>query len=73
MEPEYAGDALHLRGLKARQNLVAALTDCCTLAEAVETLDGPQLLEVLEYLDSLRFALAESSQILQGVVRGFEG
>jgi hypothetical protein len=31
------------------------------------------LLEVLVYLDSLRFVMAESGQLLQGVVRGFEG
>jgi hypothetical protein len=73
MDFRAADDAVTLRGTLARRNLVAALTDCCALAEAVETLDGAQLLEVLEYLDSLRFALAESSQILQGVVRGFEG
>ena len=30
-----------------------------------------ELLEVLVYLDSLRFVMAESGQLLQGVVRGF--
>ena len=61
------------RAAHARSNLVAALRECCELAEAVETLDGPELLEVLVYLDSLRFVMAESGQLLQGVVRGLEG
>ena len=61
------------RGAKARANLVAALRDCCLLAEAVESLDGADLLEVLVALDTLRFVMAESGQILQGVVRGFDG
>lgn len=60
------------RGAQARATLVAALRECAELAEAVETLDGPDLLEVLNYLDGLRFAMAESGQILQGVIRGFE-
>ena len=60
------------RGAKARENLVAALRECCELAEAVEGLNGPELLEVLVYLDSLRFVMAESGQLLQGVVRGFD-
>jgi len=60
------------RGAKARTNLVAALRECCELAEAVELLDGPELLEVLVYLDSLRYVMAESGQLLQGVVRGFD-
>lgn len=58
------------RGAQARSNLVAALRDCCELADAVESLDGPELLEVLVYIDSLRFVMAESGQLLQGVVRG---
>jgi hypothetical protein len=37
----------------------------------VESLEGEELLEVLVYLDSLRFVMAESGQLLQGVVRGF--
>ena len=69
MTPENEGVAA--RGQQARANLAAALRDCCTLAEAVETLDGSELLEVLVYLDSLRFVMAESGQLLQGVVRGF--
>ena len=32
--------------------------------------DEAELLEVLDYVDSLRLGLAESNQILQGVVRG---
>jgi hypothetical protein len=61
------------RAAQARANLVAALQECCALAEAVEGLQGPDLLEVLVALDGLRFVMAESSQILQGVVRGFDG
>ena len=60
------------RGAQARANLVAALRECCLLAEAVESLDGADLLEALVALDSLRFVMAESGQILQGVVRGFD-
>jgi hypothetical protein len=70
MTDEY--DAIAARGGQARTNLVAALRECCDLADAVEHLDGAELLEVLVYLDSLRFVMAESGQLLQGVVRGFE-
>ncbi len=49
---------------------MAALRECCELADAVEHFEGPELLEVLVYLDSLRFVMAESGQLLQGVVRG---
>jgi len=66
-------DALAARGAQARANLVAALRDCGELADAVAALDGSELLEVLVYLDSLRFVMAESGQLLQGVVRGYEG
>jgi hypothetical protein len=58
------------RGEKARENLVAALRECGELADAVATFQGAELLEVLDYLDSLRFVMAESGQLLQGVVRG---
>lgn len=60
------------RGAQARRNLVTALRECGELADAVESLQGADLLEVLVYLDSLRFVMAESGQLLQGVVRGFE-
>ena len=60
------------RGRQARANLVAALRECGELADAVEHFDGDELLEVLIHLDSLRFVMAESGQLLQGVVRGFE-
>jgi hypothetical protein len=60
------------RGAQARANLIAALRECCLLADAVEHLDGADLLETLIALDSLRFVMAESGQILQGVVRGFD-
>jgi hypothetical protein len=58
------------RGAQARANLVSALRECCELADAVASLEGAELLEVLVYLDSLRFVMAESGQLLQGVVRG---
>lgn len=64
-------DGIAARGRQARANLVAALRDCCQLADAVESLDGAELLETLVYLDSLRFVMAESGQLLQGVVRGY--
>ena len=70
MDP--AAEGIAARGAQARSNLVAALRDCCELADAVESLEGPELLEVLVYIDSLRFVMAESGQLLQGVVRGFE-
>ena len=69
MTDEVSGVAA--RAAQARVNLVAALRECGELAEAVEHLEGPDLLEVLIYLDSLRFVMAESGQLLQGVVRGF--
>ena len=64
-------DGIAARGAQARTNLIVALRECCDLADAVESLEGPELLEVLVYLDSLRFVMAESGQLLQGVVRGF--
>lgn len=60
------------RGDQARTNLVAALRECGELADAVEHFEGQELLEVLYHLDGLRFVMAESGQLLQGVVRGFE-
>jgi hypothetical protein len=70
MDPIEEGIAA--RGAQARANLVAALRECCELADAVASLEGAELLEVLVYLDSLRFVMAESGQLLQGVVRGFD-
>ena len=64
-------DGIAARGAQARNNLVVALRECCELADAVDSLEGPELLEILVYLDSLRFVMAESGQLLQGVVRGF--
>ena len=72
MEPAAEIEGIAARGQQARANLVAALRECGELAEAVESLDGADLLEVLVYVDSLRFVMAESGQLLQGVVRGFE-
>lgn len=69
---DLSAQAAH-RGAQARANLAAALRECGELAEAVEAFDGDDLMEVLVHLDSLRFVMAESGQILQGVVRGFEG
>lgn len=63
-------DPIHQRGVKARENLVNALRECGELADAVENFDGAELIEVLDYLDSLRFVMAESGQLLAGVVRG---
>ena len=63
-------EGIAARGAQARSNLLAALHECCGLADAVASLDGPDLLEVLVYIDSLRFVMAESGQLLQGVVRG---
>ena len=65
-------ETIAARGAQARANLVTALRQCGLLAEAVESLDGADLLEVLEALDGLRFVMAESGQILAGVVRGFD-
>ncbi len=61
------------RADQARENLVNALRECGELADAVEHFQGQDLLEVLNHLDGLRFVMAESGQLLQGVVRGFEG
>jgi len=61
------------RGAQARVNLIAALRECCLLADAVESLDGADLLEALDAVDGIRFVMAESNQLLQGVVRGFDG
>jgi hypothetical protein len=61
-----------MRGTQARENLVNAMRECCDLAEAVEALNGADLMEVLIYLDGLRFVMAESALVLQGVARGFE-
>ena len=58
------------RGERARANLAAALRKCGQLADAVEQFQGDELLETLDYLDSLRFTMAESGQILAGVTRG---
>lgn len=70
-EDERAAQAA--RGDKARGNLVNALRECGQLADAVENFEGRELIEVLDYLDSLRFVMAESSQLLAGVVRGANG
>ena len=66
-------DAIAARGAQSRANLVSALRECGELADAVEHFEGDELLEVLAHIDGLRFVMAESSQLLQGVVRGFEG
>jgi hypothetical protein len=59
------------RGDRARDSLVAALHEAGELAPLVRQLDDDEdLLDVLAYVDSLRLSLAESNQVLQGVVRG---
>jgi hypothetical protein len=68
----YSGDIGASRADQARGNLVAALRECGELADAVETFQGAELLEVLDHIDALRFVMAESGQLLQGVVRGME-
>ena len=68
----YRGGDGAARGEQARGNLVAALRECGELADAVETFHGAELLEVLDHLDALRFVMAESGQILAGVIRGLE-
>jgi hypothetical protein len=70
-EPSYLTQAE--RASQARTNLVNALRECGQLADAVEHFDGRELLEVLDYLDSLRFVMAESGQLLAGVTRGIHG
>ena len=60
-------------GRASPQNLVSALRECGELADAVEHFEGQELLDVLLYLDGLRYVMAESGQLLQGVVRGNEG
>lgn len=59
-----------LRENQARTTLANALRECGELADAVETFDGSELFEVLTYLESLRFIMAESHMVLLGVVRG---
>ncbi len=61
------------RSDQARENLVNALRECGELADAVAAFQGQELIEVLDYLDSLRFVMAESGQLLAGVVRGEQG
>ncbi|MGC4108563.1 MAG: hypothetical protein QM753_19740 [Thermomicrobiales bacterium] len=58
------------RAAQARENLVNALRECGELADAVAHFEGQDLIDTLDYLDSLRFVMAESSQLLAGVVRG---
>lgn len=70
---EYESDNMADRGLKARENLVNALRECGELADAVAAFEGRELIEVLDYLDSLRVVMAESGQLLAGVVRGAHG
>ena len=72
MDLSSANDTIAARGAQARGNLVSALRECCELADAVESFEGAELLEVLIAVDSLRFVMAESGQLLQGVVRGFD-
>ena len=70
---EFGTDNTAERGGQARANLVNALRECGDLADAVANFEGAELLEVLDYLDSLRFVMAESGQLLAGVVCGSSG
>jgi len=58
------------RASEARRTLVNALRECGELADAVEAFEGEELREVLDYVDSLRLVMADSTLILIGVVRG---
>jgi cytochrome b-561 len=71
-ERPYAPKTVGAREERARATLVAALQECGDLATAVEQLEGDDLLEVLQYIDSLRLGLTESNQVLQGVLQGYE-
>lgn len=55
-------------GERARAAVVSALRQAGDLADAVEHLQGQDLLEALEHVESLRLSLAESNQALQGAV-----
>jgi hypothetical protein len=58
------------RGDRARDNVVRTLHELGELAPLVRQLDDQaELMEVLQYVDSLRATLADSSDTLQGVVR----
>ncbi|MDQ3656212.1 MAG: cytochrome b N-terminal domain-containing protein [Chloroflexota bacterium] len=58
------------RGDRARDNVVSVLHEMGELAPLVRQLDDPDdLLDVLNYVDSLRASLADSNDMLQGVVR----
>jgi len=69
---EYVRSVAAARGEQARASLVAALREAGDLADAVQQLQGDELLETLEYVDSLRLGLTESNQALQGAVRSDE-
>jgi cytochrome b-561 len=59
------------RSDRAKDSLVAALHEFGELAPLIRQIDDDaDLLEVLDYVDSLRLGLTESNQVLQGVVRG---
>lgn len=73
MQDEEQPEIVAARGAQARENLVNALRECGELADAVAHFEGAELLEVLTYLDGLRFVMAESTLLLQGVMRGYEG
>jgi hypothetical protein len=61
-------DGVAARGAQARNNLVVALRECCELADAVASLEGAELLEVLVYLDSLRFVMSDWVILLEVVL-----
>lgn len=57
---------------QARGELAAGLRKCCDLADAVEHLQGEDLIEVIDFLDSLRIMMGETSGVLRGVVKSFD-
>ncbi|MEJ7762514.1 MAG: hypothetical protein WKF80_06945 [Thermomicrobiales bacterium] len=73
MDESVLADRSAARAAQARANLEAALRECGELADAVAAFEGQDLLDVLIAIDSIRFVMAESSQLLQGVVRAYEG
>lgn len=61
------------RGDRARDDMVSALHQLGALAPLVRYIDNDdELLEVLDYVESLRATLADSNDTLQGVVRAHQ-
>jgi hypothetical protein len=60
------------KGEQARGELTEALRKCGDLVDAVEHLQGEDLIEVLDFIDSLRVIIGESSGTLRGVIKSFD-